>query len=66
MAKKNKQLQRVDYIHKPKPFIKFRLRVVVFFFILAMVICLVYYMIICNADSDNIVTGALLSTNWRL
>ena len=34
MRKRQKQLHRVDDIHKPKPFQRFRLRVVVAFFII--------------------------------
>ena len=45
MRKRQKQLHRVDDIHKPKPFLRFRLRVVVAFFIICMLACLVYYMI---------------------
>ena len=36
MRKRQKQLHRVDDIHKPKPFLRFRLRVVVAFFIICM------------------------------
>ena len=50
MRKRQKQLHRVDDIHKPKPFLRFRLRVVVAFFIICMLACLVYYMILANAD----------------
>ena len=49
----------VDDIHKPKPFLRFRLRVVVAFFIICMLVCLVYYMILANADPSHIITGAL-------
>ena len=59
MRKRQKQLHRVDDIHKPKPFLRFRLRVVVAFFIICMLVCLVYYMILANADPSHIITGAL-------
>ncbi len=58
MPKKQKQLRRVDEIHKPKPFIRFRFRVVVFFFVLCVLVCLIYYLIIANANADNIITAA--------
>ena len=56
MRKRQKQLHRVDDIHKPKPFLRFRLRVVVAFFIICMLACLVYYMILANADPSHIIT----------
>ncbi len=56
MAKK-KQLRRVDDIHKPKPFIRFRFKVVVLFFIVCMLACLIYYMILANADPSYVITG---------
>ena len=59
MCKRQKQLHRVDDIHKPKPFLRFRLRVVVAFFNICMLACLVYYMILANADPSHIITGAL-------
>ena len=31
MRKRQKQLHRIDDIHKPKPFLRFRLRVVIAF-----------------------------------
>lgn len=58
MAKKQKQLRRVDDLHKPKPFLRFRLRVVIAFFIICILACLVYYMIRANADADMVITGA--------
>ena len=55
MRKKQKQLHRIDDIHKPKPFLRFRLRVVIAFFIICMLACLVYYMILANADASHII-----------
>ena len=57
MSKKQKQLRRVDDIHKPKPFLRFRFRVVVAFFIVCILACLVYYMILANADASPVITG---------
>lgn len=57
MAKKQKQLRRVDDIHKPKPFLRFRFQVVVAFFIVCILACLVYYMILANADASHVITG---------
>lgn len=54
---KKKRLRRIDDIHKPKPFLRFRFRVVVFFFIVCILACLVYYMILCNADPSHVITG---------
>ena len=53
MRKRQKQLHRIDDIHKPKPFLRFRLRVV----IICMLACLVYYMILANADASHVITG---------
>lgn len=55
MRKRQKQLHRIDDIHKPKPFLRFRLRVVIAFFIICMLACLVYYMILANAS--HVITG---------
>ena len=41
--KKQKQLRRVDDIHKPRPFLRFRLGAVLLFFAVSMVACLIYY-----------------------
>ena len=57
MRKRQKQLHRIDDIHKPKPFLRFRLRVVIAFFIICMLACLVYYMILANADVSHVITG---------
>ena len=57
MSKKQKKLRRVDDIHKPRPFIRFRFRVVIFFFIVCILACLVYYMIRANADISYVITG---------
>ena len=57
MAKRQKQLRRVDDIHKPKPFLRFRFRAVVLFFIVCILASLVYYMILANADPSNVITG---------
>lgn len=57
MRKRQKQLHRIDDIHKPKPFLRFRLRVVIAFFIICMLACLVYYMILANADASHVITG---------
>ncbi len=54
---KQKKLRRVDDIHKPKPFIRFRFRVVVLFFVVCILACLVYYMIRANADPSMIFTS---------
>lgn len=55
--KQKKQLRRVDDIHKPKPFIRFRISVVLVLFILCMLGCLVYYMILANTDPSQVITG---------
>lgn len=60
MPRRRKKARRVDEIRKPRPFIRFRLRVVVFFFVLCLALCLAYYMVRANADPDVIVTGAAL------
>lgn len=57
MRKKQKQLRRVDDIHKPKPFLRFRFRVIVAFFAVCILACLVYYMILANADASHVITG---------
>lgn len=57
MRKKQKRLRRVDDIHKPKPFLRFRFRAIVAFFIVCMLGCLVYYMILANADPSHVITG---------
>ncbi len=57
MRRKQKRLHRVDDIHKPKPFLRFRFRVVVFFFALCILACLIYYMLLANADSSKIITS---------
>ena len=57
MRKRQKQLHRIDDIHKPKPFLRFRLRVVIAFFIICMLACLVYYMTLANADASHVITG---------
>lgn len=55
--KKQKQLCRVDDIHKPRPFLRFRLGAVLLFFAVSMVACLIYYMILANADASYVITG---------
>ena len=54
--KKQKQLRRVDDIHKPRPFLRF-LGAVLLFFAVSMVACLIYYMILANADASYVITG---------
>ncbi len=58
--KQRKQLRRVDDIHKPKPFIRFRFRVVIAFFIVCILACLLYYMIMANHDASFVVTASLI------
>ncbi len=58
MRKRTKrQLHRVDDIHKPKPFLRFRFRVIVAFFIVCLLACLVYYMIMANQDASYVITA---------
>ncbi len=57
MSKKQKKLRRVDDIHKPKPFIRFRFRVMILFFVLCLLACLVYYMVRANGDISYVITS---------
>lgn len=58
MRRKQKQLHRVDDIRKPKPFLRFRIRAVIVLFVLCMLACLIYYMILVNADASHVITGS--------
>lgn len=57
MAKKHKQLRRVDDLRKPKPFIRFHFRVIVVFFVVCMLVCLIYYMVRAGNDPSWIITS---------
>ncbi|MCD7958492.1 MAG: hypothetical protein LUF89_02965 [Ruminococcus sp.] len=57
MSKKQKKLRCVNDIHKPKPFIRFRFRVVILFFVLCLLACLVYYMVRANGDISYVITS---------
>ncbi len=56
--KKQKRLYRVDDIHKPKPFLRFRFRVIVIFFVVCLLVCLIYYLLLVNVDPSHIITSS--------
>lgn len=54
--KKKTKMRRIQESNQPKPFLRFRFRVIVAFFVLCILGFLIYYMIHANFDSSIIVT----------